>query len=93
MRACHALRTSHSLLRAALLLPSAAQDVGRTISDYAAKANADAVVIGSRGLGAFRRRMLVSVAEQQAHRRCSAPLHAQLSNKLTGAAQLRCMLS
>ena len=39
---------------------SAAQDVGRTISDYAAKANADAVVIGSRGLGAFRRRMLVS---------------------------------
>jgi len=37
-----------------------AQDVGRTISDYAAKANADAVVIGSRGLGAFRRRMLVS---------------------------------
>lgn len=79
IRACRALLASHSLLLAALPLPSAAQDVGRTISDYAAKANADAVVIGSRGLGAFRRRVLVSAAEQQAHQRCSAPLHAQLS--------------
>lgn len=39
-------------------LPGAAGDIGRTISDYAARSGADAVVIGSRGLGAFRRRML-----------------------------------
>jgi len=32
--------------------------VGRTISEYAGEAKADAVVIGSRGLGAFRRRLL-----------------------------------
>lgn len=32
--------------------------MGRTISDYAAAQAADAVVVGSRGLGAFRRRFL-----------------------------------
>ncbi|PRW33880.1 Universal stress A [Chlorella sorokiniana] len=57
------------------------QDVGRTISDYAAKANADAVVIGSRGLGAFRRRMLGlvglgSVSDYVAHHApCTVFIH------------------
>jgi hypothetical protein len=53
------LQCSSCLLTCTRFPTLAAQDVGRTISDYAAKANADAVVIGSRGLGAFRRRMLV----------------------------------
>ena len=39
--------------------------MGRTISDYAAEHQADAVVVGSRGLGAFRRRFLGLVRRHQ----------------------------
>lgn len=52
-------RNQHTLtLRLFPTHPPTAGDVGRVISDYAAESKADAVVIGSRGLGAFRRRML-----------------------------------
>ncbi|PSC70208.1 universal stress [Micractinium conductrix] len=56
-------------------------DVGRTISDYAAEHQADAVVVGSRGLGAFRRRFLGlvglgSVSDYVAHHApCTVFIH------------------
>lgn len=56
-------------------------DVGRSLSDYAAAANVDAIVIGSRGLGAFRRRMLGlvglgSVSDYVAHHApCTVFIH------------------
>lgn len=56
-------------------------DVGRTISDYAAAHKADAVVVGSRGLGAFRRRFmgmlgLGSVSDYVAHHApCTVFIH------------------
>lgn len=60
---------------------STSGDVGRTISDYAAAQKADAVVIGSRGLGAFRRRFLGmvglgSVSDYVAHHApCTVFIH------------------
>ncbi|KAL4430580.1 hypothetical protein ABPG77_005820 [Micractinium sp. CCAP 211/92] len=56
-------------------------DVGRTISDYVAAQAADAVVVGSRGLGAFRRRFLGmvglgSVSDYVAHHApCTVFIH------------------
>lgn len=56
-------------------------DIGRTISNFAAEQKCDGVVIGSRGLGAFRRRMLGlvglgSVSDYVAHHApCTVFIH------------------